>query len=271
MNAQRNKTISRSSGSFATNTSRTRKRNYRTGQRGKGMVPPSFRKSRAKAQGSGASTSAGGPIIRFGAPARVGQVPFSFPRVGLLPGGGSGQSGCTVEFVETILDVYPSGTGAIVPVKPAGTNVTKGTGCVHVCAQVHARFAALAQAFQRFRVSSITWEWLPLSSTATSGAIAVGVLTEYDQSTTTIPTTADQVKRLSNSQWVRPWESFSIPFRPVDQLDMESCRTIQTKYSIRFDEMQYLFIIAGEGLPTTTTVALGKLQQRTKMTFRLTE
>lgn len=201
-------------------------------------------------------------------------APPVLPRGGFrLASLGANTTHCTI--VVRVFDVTPTNTGVLNVVLPTAATDIIGTNCCHLGPGLSYRHAALSAAFQRVRVSAIEFSWESMCPSTTPGVVAAAILSEYSHAAGVGAVPADYNTLLQKAGAVdfRPWSPGKTPFlrwKRLDQRDGELMLANRNSYT-RADDIQYLMMLRGEGLPTATTVSLGKIVVRIQLDYMLQE
>lgn len=77
------------------------------------------------------------------------------------------------------------------------------------------RVAAVANAFQRYRLKNLRVKWVGGSATTMPGSIVYGIIDDVDPASTVL--TADAVLNLRRSKETKLWGTSMLTYRPVDR------------------------------------------------------
>lgn len=174
------------------------------------------------------------------------------------------------EIVSRVFDVTPSAVGTIAVVLPATAADVVGAGCCHLGAGLSTRHTTLAAAFQRVRISAITFSWESLCSSTTTGVLGAAILSEYSHAAgvAAIPADYNLLLQKSGAVVFRPWATGQHPllsWKKMDGRDGELQVASRNAYT-RADDVQYLFMVRGEGLPTAQ-LPIGKIVVRIHLDY----
>jgi hypothetical protein len=131
----------------------------------------------------------------------------------------------------------------------------------------------MAATYQLLRAVAVSIEYEPLVGTATAGLLTGAILREYDRSTF-VPGNfgINEVTRWMGAREFSPWMRCAwnwTPSGPLEKVDLMASALEANSVSFRSDGRQYLFMLAGQGLPANTV--LGKIRVRVHMVYRATE